>query len=78
MQPHLAVHRRRDENPRFRVQGQRDASQGVIRQTMRQLGQHIGRCRRNQQQVRLVGELDMRRLPFVIPIEQVRQDRISG
>src|SRR5216117_2192695 len=54
VQPHLAVHRRGQEHLRFGVQRQRDASQGVIRDSVRQFRDIVGRGRRDEQQIRLV------------------------
>jgi hypothetical protein len=68
VQPHLAVHGGGQEHFGLGIERQRDASQGVIRQTMGEFGEHIRGGGRDQQQVGLIGQLDVRRLPTLFLI----------
>ena len=75
MNPHFSVHRWRHQNFCLRVQSQRNASQRVVRQTAGKFSQAVGRRRRNQQQVRFVGQADVRRFPAFLFGIQVVHDR---
>ena len=77
VQPHFAVHRRRDQNFRLRIQRQRDARQRVVRQAVRQFRDHIRRRRRDEQKVRRIRHFDVRRLPAFLLVVKTGHDRMA-
>ena len=78
MQPHFPVHRRRDQDFGARIERQRHTAQGVIGDTKRQFGHRVRCGRRDEQQVRFVGQFDVRRLPALLFLEEIGDHRMAG
>jgi hypothetical protein len=70
MRPHFSVHRRRDQNRR--TGGERDGRERMTGQTVRELGDYVRSCRRDQQQVRAVCKLNVARSPAFFFVEEAR------
>ena len=74
VQPHLAVHRGRDEDRRARRQ--RDGRQRVVGKTLREFRDDLRRGRCDEQQIRAVGQFDVARLPAFLFVEEIRHHRM--
>jgi competence protein ComEC len=75
MLPHVAIHRRRNQQRRTRRQS--DGGQRIIGKPMRECGEHVGGRRRDQQKVSLVSKLNVPWLPAVLLRQQVRDHRTA-
>jgi hypothetical protein len=74
--PHVDVHRRRQQQRR--LGRQRDRGQEIVAHARRQPRDHVGGGRRDDQQVGLIGELDVPDLRFAIEIEELGVHRVAG
>ncbi len=72
--PHLAVHRRRDDERHIARQAQR--REQVIGQPMHQAGDEIGRRWRHQDRVRVAAEINVRHVVGHARIPQIRPHRV--
>src|SRR5262245_37654533 len=70
MRPHFSIHCRRDQNRR--AGGERYGRERMTCQTVREFSDHVCRCRRDQQQVRAVGKLNVTRSPALFFVEETR------
>ena len=71
MRPHFSVHRRRDQNRR--AGGERDGRERMTRQTVRELGDYVRSCGRDQQQIRAVRKINVARSPAFLFVEEARR-----
>ena len=73
---HVHVHGRGDHDRGARDQQHR--GQQIVGDPMRQLGQQVGRGRRDQNQVRGIRQPDVSDFGFLSQVERVRGDRVAG
>ncbi len=78
MLPHFPIHGRRNQHFRRRIQCERDARQCVIREPIGHLREHIGRGWSDQQKLRLVGQLNVSRLPAFLLVIKIRHHWMPG
>ena len=74
MLPHFSIHRRREQN--WSARCERDGCKRMIGQTVRELGDDVRCRRRDQQQVRAVGELDVPGPPAFLLVKEAGCHRI--
>ena len=73
--PHLAVHRRSDDE--WGPRGERDGGQSIVRNSTGELGDEVRRGGRDEQQIGVVRERDVAGMPGFFFIENSSRHRIS-
>ena len=68
MRPHFSVNRRRNQNRC--AGGERDGRERMTGEAVRELGDYVRSCRRDQQQVRVVRKINVSRSPAFFFVEE--------
>ena len=77
VQPHFAVHGGRNQNPGLGIERQGHAGEGVVGQAEREFRDAVRGGGRDEQQVRLVGQLDVGRFPALLLVIKIRHDSMA-